>query len=100
MLFMKKIYLLILQIGVFTPLVHAQILYGTTIAGGHNDAGTIIKFIPAANNLNVAKSFETIGANPGGSLIQASNGKLYGMTANGGSGNAGVIFSLDPSSSI
>src|SRR5687768_477969 len=31
--------------------------------------------------------------------MQASDGKLYGMTNNGGSSNLGVIFSFDPSSS-
>jgi uncharacterized repeat protein (TIGR03803 family) len=34
-----------------------------------------------------------------GSLMQASDGKLYGMTYRGGSNNAGVIFSFDPASS-
>jgi uncharacterized repeat protein (TIGR03803 family) len=36
---------------------------------------------------------------PRGSLMQASDGKLYGMTSEGGSTNQGVIFSFDPSSS-
>ena len=31
--------------------------------------------------------------------MQASDGKLYGMTSNGGSSGNGVIFSFDPSSS-
>ena len=34
-----------------------------------------------------------------GSLIQASDGKLYGMTSHGGSNGYGVIFSFDPSTS-
>ena len=36
------------------------------------------------------------GAYPYGSLIQASDGKLYGMTYGGGSNFEGVIFSYDP----
>src|SRR6185503_16264186 len=36
------------------------------------------------------------GANPSGSLIQLSDGKLYGMTPQGGSIGSGVIFSFDP----
>ena len=31
--------------------------------------------------------------------MQANDGKLYGMTASGGSSGFGVIFSFDPSSS-
>ena len=31
--------------------------------------------------------------------MQASDGKLYGMTSQGGSSGYGVIFSFDPSSS-
>jgi uncharacterized repeat protein (TIGR03803 family) len=33
-------------------------------------------------------------------MIQASDGKLYGMTYGGGNSGSGVIFSFDPSSSI
>ena len=32
--------------------------------------------------------------------MQATDGKLYGMTTNGGSSDVGVIFSFDPSSVI
>src|SRR5687768_11658908 len=80
--------------------LQAQTLYGTTFNGGNGGAGTINKFIPAANNLIVAKSFEDIAGHPYyTNLVQASNGKLYGMTPVGGSRGTGVIFSYDPSSS-
>jgi uncharacterized repeat protein (TIGR03803 family) len=36
------------------------------------------------------------GSNPYGSLIQASDGKFYGMTSGGGDHDLGVIFSFDP----
>ena len=37
----------------------------------------------------------TDGANASGSLMQASDGKLYGLTASGGSIGSGTIFSFD-----
>jgi uncharacterized repeat protein (TIGR03803 family) len=39
------------------------------------------------------------GAIPYGSLIQVSDGKLYGMTSAGGDHTRGVIFSYDPATS-
>src|SRR5437773_2297511 len=99
---MKKIILLAtlltccLQCCIF--FIQAQILYGTTFGGGNvnGGAGTINKFIPATNKLVIGKSFESLAAYPYGKLIQATNGKLYGMSSGGGSNNAGVIFSFDP----
>ena len=41
----------------------------------------------------------TNGAHPGGTLIQASDGKLYGMTGAGGSNDIGVAFVYDISTS-
>ncbi|HNP44041.1 MAG TPA: T9SS type A sorting domain-containing protein [Panacibacter sp.] len=73
-------------------------LYGMTYQGGANNFGTLFSFDPATNTQVKLIDFNTAqGTNPTGSLIQASNGKLYGMTYGGGSGNYGVIFSFDPS---
>ncbi len=83
--------------GIFSS--QAQNLYTTTFYGGDADAGTIIKFTPATNNLAVLKNFDnTNGANPYGAMIQANDGKLYGMASIGGTGNYGIIFSFNPSS--
>lgn len=72
-------------------------LYGMTYQGGAKDSGTLFSFDPATNAQVKLIDFNTAkGANPTGSLIQASNGKLYGMTYGGG-GGYGVIFSFDPS---
>lgn len=99
---MKKTLLGILCLGYILS-IQAQTLYGTTFNGGTDGQGTIDKFIPATDNLTVAKSFENInstdGLNSSASLIQACDGKLYGMTVNGGSSSSGVIFSFDPFSS-
>ena len=60
---------------------------------GSYGGGTINKFIPATNNLIVAKSFDTSGGtNVSASLLQAGNGKLYGITNIGGNLGYGVIF--------
>ncbi len=97
---MKKTLLSIIYFLACIFSIQAQTLYGTTYNGGNDGVGTINKFIPATNNLIVAKSFESSvnGFYPTGSLLQASDGKLYSMTYTGGSINAGTIFSFDPSS--
>ena len=70
-----------------------------TLNGGSSGDGVIFSFDPSSSTYTKLKDFDgTNGANPYGSLIQASDGKLYGMTL-GGSSNHGVIFSFDPSSS-
>ena len=40
------------------------------------------------------------GSSPYGSLLEADDGKLYGMTSRGGSNNLGVLFFFDPVSAI
>jgi uncharacterized repeat protein (TIGR03803 family) len=72
-------------------------LYGMTNSGGLYGRGTIFSFNP--NTLSYTKLFDfysSSGESPQGSLIQASDGNLYGMTMNGGVNNDGVIFSYDP----
>ena len=81
-------------------------LYGMTtfsgflFSGGPNGYGGIFSYDLSSSTLTWLKGFDgTDGANPRGSLIQASDGKLYGM-AGGGNNGFGVIFSFDPSSSV
>ena len=75
-------------------------LYGMTSLGGNSRIGVIFSFDPIASAYTKLKNFENInGQNPSGSLVLASDGKLYGMGAGGGYNN-GVIFSFEPSSSI
>jgi uncharacterized repeat protein (TIGR03803 family) len=78
-------------------------LYGMTSAGGVNNVGVIFEY-DISLNLYVKKiDFGTagaIGSNPYGSLIEASNGKLYGMTKNGGINGNGNIFEYDYNTNI
>ncbi len=73
-------------------------LWGITSQGGANDMGVIFEWDPFSNDFT--KKFEfgngTNGTIPEGSLT-LSNGKLYGMTGNGGANDFGVIFEWDPS---
>ena len=74
-------------------------LYGMTLRGGSNDRGVIFSFDPSASAYTKLQDFDgTNGENPRGSLVQASDGKLYGMAGEGSNGH-GVIFSFDPSAS-
>ncbi|MEO8765347.1 MAG: choice-of-anchor tandem repeat GloVer-containing protein [Ginsengibacter sp.] len=76
-------------------------LYGMTVYGGTGGNGIIFCYDPVTNTYTKLKDFDKInGANPYGNLVQASDGKLYGMTAGGGTNGYGVIFSFDPSSSV
>jgi uncharacterized repeat protein (TIGR03803 family) len=71
-------------------------LYGTTYAGGANSTGVIFSYDIAANVYADLHDFNgTQGSTPYSGLVQASNGKLYGMTNVGGTNNYGVIFSYD-----
>ncbi len=83
-------------------------LYGTTIAGGSSNAGTVFKLDPSGNE-TVLYSFKggSDGASPYlGSLITDAAGNLYGTTNVGGSGpctganqvlvGCGIVFKLDP----
>lgn len=74
-------------------------LYGLTSAGGSNDKGVVFEY-DYINNIYTKKIdlATATGTNPHGSLKEAGNGKLYGMTLFGGSNGAGVLFEYDYSS--
>jgi len=75
-------------------------LYGLCSQGGVNGCGTIYKVDPNTNIYTDIFDFSsTTGKSAYGTLIQYSNGKLYGMTYNGGAYNSGVLFSFDPTNS-
>ena len=76
-------------------------LYGMTYKGGKNNEGVLFSF--DCSTLNYTKLNDFNGANGGeplGNLVQGADGKIYGMTSDGGSANVGVIFSFDPGTSI
>ncbi len=75
-------------------------LYGMTSRGGVNNIGVLFEYDPVTNvylkKMDFSFSSVVTGAEPLGGLIQASNGKLYGMTFKGGTSNLGVLFEYDP----
>jgi uncharacterized repeat protein (TIGR03803 family) len=85
-----------------TPLVQGTDgnLYGTTLGGGSNGAGTVFKMTPEGA-LTTIYSFCSLakcadGAEPYGGLVLASDGNFYGTTSQGGAvdGISGTIFKI------
>lgn len=83
-------------------------LYGMTSEGGTNNYGVIFQLNPATGIYTKKHDFDSVnGMTPYGSLCQASNGKLYGMTYKGGTyitqfpaANRGVLFEYDPVTNV
>jgi uncharacterized repeat protein (TIGR03803 family) len=73
--------------------------YGTTYSGGLYDMGVIYKFDPETNAYTKLADMdgENTGSYPIASLIEATNGKLYGTTSQGGLNGDGILFTIDPS---
>ena len=68
-------------------------LYGTTVAGGSSNTGTVFK-TTSTGTTTVLHSFtgNPDGSLPYGSLVIDSPGNLYGTTKQGGSSNLGTVF--------
>ena len=71
--------------------------YGTTCCGGANgNWGTIFKLTPGGT-LTTLHSFDgTDGYGLKAGLVQATNGKFYGTTADGGATGYGTVFEITP----
>jgi uncharacterized repeat protein (TIGR03803 family) len=75
------------------------LLYGTTFNGGDHGAGVVYRLAKDGSAFEVIKHFGSItndGANPRAGVMQASDGRLYGTTANGGLSGNGTVFALWP----
>jgi uncharacterized repeat protein (TIGR03803 family) len=72
-------------------------LYGTTVAGGSADRGTVFE-IAADGTFSVLYNFngDTDGNVPRGELLMDNVGNLYGLTIQGGTHNHGALFKIAP----
>lgn len=77
-------------------LIHVHgILYGTTLAGGDHNFGTVFSINRRTGAEKVLYSFGgPDGLGPSGLIVV--NGMLYGTILSGGSYNQGAVFSVDP----
>jgi autotransporter-associated beta strand protein/uncharacterized repeat protein (TIGR03803 family) len=73
------------------------VLYGTTSLGGTSDRGTIFKINKDGTGFSVLRSFTGTGGDAQGpnSLIEATDGSLYGQSRLGGSEEAGTVFKIN-----
>lgn len=87
----------------YTNLLQANngMLYGVTYKGGQKNLGTFFSFNPSTNFYSKKNDFDsTNGSKPLGSLLQTTNGMLYGMTLKGGAYDKGVLFEYNPITDI
>src|SRR5271169_6770822 len=79
-------------------------LYGTTVQGGTNGAGTVFKITPSGTMTTLysfcSLSSCTDGKSPFSSLVQATDGNLYGTTFVGGADGYGTVFKITPSGTM
>lgn len=69
-------------------------LYGTTMAGGPTEQGTVFRMTPAGAIKAIYNGDFANGSNLVGAVTQGSDGLLYGTTSANGSGGFGVVFKL------
>ncbi len=80
-------------------------IYGLAYYGGPKQQGVLFSYDTATNQYNVLFNFsDTLGANPGGTLLLGSDGLLYGTTASYDfftNPNAlGAFFSFNPTTNV
>jgi uncharacterized repeat protein (TIGR03803 family) len=73
------------------------LFYGTTSAGPGTDAAGTLFRVDSSGNLKYLHAFNgsSEGNEPYGTLLQASDGNLYGVALLGGAGQNGTIFKSD-----
>jgi len=71
-------------------------LYGTTMYGGLNGSGTVFAVNPDGSRFTTLHAFaNSDGAAPFWGVIQGKDGRLYGVTLNGGQNQGGTVFAIN-----
>ncbi len=72
--------------------------YGATSSGGTSNNGTVFRITPtgAESLLHSFAGGAADGASPNGSLVEGSDGALYGTTSSGGTNDSGTVFRITP----
>ncbi len=74
-----------------------SLLYGVTEQGGAFGNGVLFSYNTVTGKDSTRLSFNgSSGASPNGTLLQATDSLIYGMTYSGGTYNYGVLFSFNP----
>jgi len=78
--------------------------YGTTLAGGANNEGTVFKMTPGGTLTTLysfcSQSGCTDGLEPYAGLVQGTDGNFYGTTLAGGASGAGTVFKMTPGGTL
>jgi uncharacterized repeat protein (TIGR03803 family) len=89
---------------VWNSLIKASngLMYGTSRLGGTDSLGTIFSFDYTTDSVKLLHSCKGGSdlSSPSNSLIQATNGKLYGLSQSGGMYNQGTLYSYDISARV
>ena len=96
-----RYYLMAFCMLAITTKAYTQDLFALTRNGGNANKGTIIKYNATNNTLGAVYNFSAPDAQ--GAIdpeLKAYNGKLYGVSRNGGAYDNGVIFEWDPATNV
>ena len=80
------------------PLIKASngLLYGTANQGGPGGSGVLYSFQLGSNTYTMEMDMPLVtGVAPSGGVIEASNGKMYGLTTGGGKSTFGCLYEYD-----
>lgn len=89
-----KAALYVLTAFVFIDCFSQDRIIGVNTSGGTGGRGSVFSVRTDGSDHKILHSFSSLGSNPRGALIKASDGLFYGMTRYGGKYNHGTIFQV------